>query len=131
MSITNSQILIVIALSILLVLSIYWEAKDYQRIQSRPHIKKIHKKDQKKELEFYACFNAENNIQWRGIFIMTLVATLLILYVIYQFYGDININMAFLIFVAIILVFYIGHTFKTFHLYREMCSKVKTDKTIL
>jgi len=127
------QMIIVASLFILLVLAIYWEVKDIQRLDSRKPVYKIKDpKEKEREMEFYACFNAENNIQWRGIFIMTTVATLLILYVIYQFYPDcINVNMAFLIFAAIILVFYIGHIFRQFHVYRPMCAKVKKDKTIL
>jgi len=117
----------------LLALAIYWEVKDIQRLDSRVPIHKIKsEKMRKRELEFYACFNAENNIQWRGTFIMTTVATLLTLYIIHQFQpGCLDINMAILIFGAILLVFYIGVIFRNFHVYRPMCSKVKKDKIIL
>ena len=131
--ITYPQMIIIAALAILLGLAIFWEVKDIQRLDNRKPVWKIsdpHKKQ--KELEFYACFNAENNIQWRGIYIMTTVSTLLILYVIYQFYPEcINVNMGFLIFAAIILVFYIGQIFRQFHVYRPMCAKVDKNKVIL
>lgn len=130
---TYPQIIIISALIILLVLAIFWEVKDIQRLTDRKPVWKIKDEDKRlDELEFYACFNAENNIQWRGIFIMTTVATLLVLYVISQFYPEcINANMALLIFGSIILVFYIGDIFRTFHVYRPMCGKVKKDKIIL
>lgn len=131
--VTYPQIIIISALVILLVLAIFWEVKDIQRITDRKPIWEIKDKDKRQdELEFYACFNAENNIQWRGLFIMTTVSTLLILYVISQFYPEcINVNMGLLIFGSIILVFYIGDIFRTFHVYRPMCGKVKKDKIIL
>lgn len=128
------QLGILMALLVLLVLAILWEAKDYQRLEARTPLNKITNKDKKeKELQFYACFNAENNIQWRGIFIMTFVSTLLITYLITEFYPNqpLNINLLFLVFGAIILVFYIGHMFRSFHLYRNMCSKVRCDQTVI
>jgi hypothetical protein len=131
---TYPQLAIILVLMILLVLAIFWEFKDHERIKSRPYVHSIKtEKGRKKELEFHACFNAENNIEWRGIFIMTFVATLLVMYIIYQFYPDkcLDLNLGFLIFGAIILVFYIGNVFRHFHLYREMCAKVKKDRIIL
>ena len=131
---TYAQLVIIFALFILLILSVFWEIKDHQRIKARPPICSIKsKRRRKKEMEFHACFNAENNIEWRGIFIMTFISTFLIVYIIYQFYSEypINLNMVFLIFAAIILVFYIGSVFRNFHLHREMCAKVKKDKIIL
>lgn len=130
---TYPQIIIVLALIILLILSIIWEIKDIQRLNGRKPVWEIKDKEhRKKEMEFYGCFNSENNIRWRGIFIMTTVSTLLILYVISQFYPEcINVNMSLLIFAAIILVFYIGDIFRRFHVYRPMCAKIKKNNTIL
>ena len=128
------QLGILAALIILLFLAIFWEAKDYQRLEARVPINKItDKRKREKELHFYACFNAENNIEWRGIFIMTFVSTLLITYLISEFYPDqpLDINLLLLTFGSIILVFYIGHMFRSFHLYRNMCSKVRCDRTII
>ena len=130
---TYGQIVIFISLVILLVLAASWEFKDYKRIKSRPYICDIKSdKDKQKEMEFYACFNSKNNIQWRGIFIMTFVSTFLVTYIISQFYDEcINFNLPILIFGAILLVFYIGDIYKNYHLYREMCYKVKGDKNSL
>ncbi len=133
-NISWSQILIIIALVILLILAIYWEAKDIIRLDSRKPIDRIKNLElREKELHFYACFNSENNIQWRGIYIMSFVVTLLISYLISEFYSDkcFDVNLSFLVFGSIVLVFYIGNVFRSFHVYRPMCSKVRCDKTIL
>lgn len=129
---TYPQLIIIGALLVLLILAIIWEFQDIDRLEKREPLCNIKDpKQRRKEYEFYACFNAENNIQWRGLFIMTTVSTLLILYVISQFHECIDPNMAFLIFAAIILVFYIGAVFRTFHVYRPMCSKASKNKYIL
>lgn len=127
------QILIIVGLTVLLILAIYWECKDYQRIKARPFLCDIKcPKKRRQELEFHACFNGRNNIQWRGIFIMSFFAALLIVYIIQECYDqDLSINVSLLIFAAILIVFYIGNTFRTFHLYRDMCARVKSDKNIL
>ena len=129
---TYGQIIIILALIVLLFLASFWEFKDYERIKSRPYLCDIScPKKKKKELEFHGCFNLKNNIQWRGIYIMAFVATFLVMYIISQFYSDRNIdlNMAIIVFGAILIVFYIGNIFRTYHLYRDMCARVKSDKT--
>jgi len=131
---TYAQIILFIVLIVLLILAAQWEYKDYGRIKSRPFLCDIKSsREKKKELEFYACFNRDNNVQWRGIFIMSFIAALLILYIILQFYPDspLNFNVFFLTFAAIILVFYIGNIYRSYHLYRDMCAKIKGDKNNL
>ena len=128
------QIIIFIALLILFILAAFWEFKDYERIKARPYLCDISSEQKKqKELEFHACFNGNNNIQWRGIYIMSFVAALLVTYIIMQCYPDlpINLNLFILTFGAILIVFYIGNTFRTYHLYRDMCARVISDKNIL
>ena len=127
------QIFIIFGIIVLLVLAICWEIKDYQRIKSRPFLCDIKcPKKKAEELEFHACFNARNNIQWRGIFIMSFFAAILVLYIIQEIYcHQINCNSFLLVFAAILIVFYIGNTYRTFHLYRDMCARVKSDKNIL
>lgn len=131
---TYPQIILIVALLIFLILAAYWEFKDYDRIKARPYLCDIKcPKKRKRELEFHACFNWRNNIQWRGIFIMSFVASLLVTYVVMQFYPQdcFNINLWILIFGAILIVFYIGNIFRTFHLYRDMCARAEGDKDIL
>lgn len=131
---TYPQIILILALLVLFVLASYWEYKDYERIKSRPFLCDIKcSKKRKKELDFYACFNGKNNIQWRGIYIMSFVAALLVTYIFCQFYPDLGLDINFFIltFGAILIVFYIGNTFRTYHLYRDMCARVKSDKNIL
>ncbi len=127
------QIFLILAIIVLLVLAIYWEIKDYQRIKARPFLCDIKcSKKREEELEFHACFNARNNVQWRGIFIMSFFAAVLVVYIIQELYClEIGFNLFLLTFAAILIVFYIGSTFRTFHLYRDMCARVKSDKNIL
>ena len=131
---TYSQIIFVIVLVVLLIFALSWEYKDYGRIKARPYLCDIKcPKKRKKELEFHACFNGKNNVQWRGIFIMSFIAALLVTYILTQFYPDrpLNINLFILTFGSILIVFYIGNTYRTYHLYRDMCARVKSDKNIL
>ncbi len=84
---TYGQIILIITLLILLILAAFWEFKDYDRIKARPYLCDIKcSKKRKKEMEFHACFNGKNNVQWRGIFIMSFVAALLVTYIVQQYY---------------------------------------------
>jgi len=126
------RLLPILILLILLILAIYWEYCDYRRLQTRPSIQtKTNSNDIQKEYLFYSCFNYENNIYWRSIFIASTISTSFISYVLYLLKVQLKIWLVLLIFVGIFIPFYIITSFKTFHLYRNMCNKVKTDLLIL
>lgn len=142
-SIIAAYILIIVAL-ILLVLAIYWEYQDHERLKDRPTIDEVDEDDRIDEYLFYGCFNAENRVSWRNIYIATFISVLLIWYILIIFNfaprmslslcnvsGRPSINILILIFVAIFCIFYIVDQFREFHLYRDMCAKIRTDKCVL
>ena len=124
-------ILLLIILLILLVAAFYWEFKDHQRIISRPQVDTLPTDLQNKEYIFYSCFNYENNIKWRTLFICSIISSLLITYILYAFQVNITVPMVLLIIGAIFFIFYGCEIFQNFHLYRPMCGKVKPDINIL
>ena len=138
-----AYILIIVGL-ILLVLAIYWEYRDHDRLKDRPNIDEVDEEDRIDEYLFYGCFNAENRVSWRNIYIATFISVLLIWYILIIFNfaprmslslcnmgGRPSMNILILIFVAIFCIFYIVDQFREFHLYRDMCAKVRSDKCVL
>ena len=118
-------------LIVFLILALFWEYKDYFRLYARPNVNTLTSAQQQRELIFYGCFNYENKVEWRSILIGTILSTLLIWYILLQFRLDVSGNMIILIALSILGIFYILDTFKNFHLYRVMCSKIKPELTIL
>ena len=127
-----STILLSIAIFILLILALYWEKKDYNRLEKRKKVKDIkNRKEREKEYQFYGTFNYKNNVQWRIIFIGSVISTMII----YCMLNDkikFKTNYYFYIFITIFVVFHFITHFKTFHLYRPMANKVMSvDQVIL
>lgn len=124
--------LIFFILGALLFLAILWEYQDHHRLANRKSVQSLETaSDQKREYLFYGCYNYENNVAWRGIFIGSVLATLIIWYILYAMKVKVRWWVVLLIFFAVFIPFYAISTFKTFHLYRVMCNKLKTDLTIL
>jgi hypothetical protein len=128
-------IIIYIIAIILFLLAIYWEAMDYCRIKKRPCLSDIKsKKDRIKETRFHARFNYENNPVWRNVYIGSFISAAAISAILYYCGYDWptkNILFPLLILIIIFFVFYIIYNFKQFHLYRDMCSKIDQNITIL
>ena len=118
-------------LILFLILALFWEYKDYFRLYARPNVNTLTPSQQQRELIFYGCFNYENKVEWRSILIGTILSTLLIWYILLQFDIPVQGNMIILMALSILGIFYILDTFKTYHLYRIMCSKIKPELTIL
>lgn len=125
-----SAILIII-LSVFLVLALVWEYRDYIRLYARSSLNSLPPSQRERELTFYGCFNYENKVEWRSILIGTILSSLLIWYILHQFGYLIPVNLILLIGVSILGVFYILATFKHYHLYRNMCGKIKPELTII
>lgn len=126
---------IFIAVIILIfVMAIYWEMGDFKIIKGRKDLNDIHDKDEKaKELLFYGCYNAETNIRWREIFIMSILSAILIFYVLKQSdpNAKVSVNLFILVFMSIFIMFIISSMYKTYHLYNGMCSKINPEKVPL
>lgn len=137
-------LIICLVLLALFILAVYWEVSDYRRLERRPPLSQLETEEEKtQELYFYSCFMANNRVSWRHIYIASFISTLLIWAGLYMFglrtrmaltfCGPVNrppFTMVFLIFVAIFVITYIVEQFRSFHLYRPMCSKVKEDNEI-
>lgn len=116
---------------ILLLLALFWEFKDYSRLQKRPMISKLKtSKDKLKELKFYACYNSENAIFWRSGYIVAAITVYLIYLSSKMFNTELNEHLLILMFLSVFLTQYFMNNFKTFHLYRVMSSKV-VGKSVL
>jgi len=120
-----------ILLFILLILAIYWEVSDYSRIANRARISELEGEDREKEYTFLSCFNYENNVRWRSIFIAATIATILIAAVLSLFEVCYGAGLIILVFAAVFVSVYGVEVFRSFHMYRPMCSKVKEDLVIL
>lgn len=119
--------------SIWFILAIYWEKQDYTRINNRPPIHEMEKSKKMSELKFYACFNSENNVMWRNLYISTIISYLAIVFVFRTYHPEFRLSWQCSIGVIffIFLIFYMVHNYRSFHLYRVMSSKIKPDMIIL
>jgi len=116
-------------LYVLLVLALYWEYKDYKRLYARPMLKEIKDpKKKEKELKFYACFNYENAVLWRMMFVVAFICAILIKFVFKTFGTEIKTDLFILLIAVIFFVQTFATDFKHFHLYRVMAYKVQNKK---
>ena len=123
------MLIVFLILIFLLAIACYFEFSDYQRVAKRPDIKSA--KNPQMEYEFYGCFNYDNNIYWRSIYIATFIASFVIWYVLYITGHKISVPTFLIIMIIIFFLFYGITHYKTFHMYRVMCNKVRPDKIIL
>ena len=122
---TYVTIFLIICLTILFFMAVYWEIKDISRIDQRIPIEDIPPEEQKKEYIFYSTFNYENAVTWRMNYISAFVATLFIFFALSYTGYKVNPATALVIFFIIFFVYYYFDNFKSFHFWRTMASKVK------
>jgi len=120
----------------LLILALWLEMEYCGRLQGRPSIssKGMERQPDGKvlvspevisEYEFYGCYNYENNIQWRGIFISSVIVTVILTFVIGFFYEFVLWELLAVMFFFTFFVFFFTGNLRHYHLYRNMASKVK------
>ena len=136
MSTTNIVLIIFgIILVIIFILALYWEIADYNRLQNRPPLNELPEDQKAQELEFYGCYNYQNAIYWRstyiGAFLGSLLAALLLELTDYKWFEAQKYYVPFVIFVGVFVIGHILITFKDYHLYRVMCSKIDDDLEII
>lgn len=136
MSTTNIVLIVLgIILIILFILALWWEVNDYIRLQNRTPVSEIDEEDQSKELKFYGCYNYQNAIYWRGTFIGAflgaIISSLLLELTDYKWMSTKKYYVPFVIFVGVFVIFHILMTFKDYHLFRIMCSKIDDDMEIV
>lgn len=125
------NIVLIGAIIIFLFCAIYWEIQDFERLGRRPKVWKLPLKEKEKEYKFHGTFNYRNNVVWRSLFIQSIIITILIYYLCFVFNISLPLNCILLILITIFLVSYLMSSFRVFHLYRKMASKVDRSLEIL
>jgi len=127
----TTKIILGIIMFLLIVLFIYaimWEIGDHEKLCSRPHISGLNKRKRERELRFYGCYNYENAVDWRLIYIGSFLATVIICTILEMggngWLSKGNYWVPFLTLVTIFIIFYIILSFRRFHVHRVMCSKI-------
>lgn len=129
---------IIVLGTIIFILAIFWEYCDINRLENRPPLEDLPEDEQEDELLFYGCFNYENRVAWRCIYIASFISTLLIIFLLMAFRIRPSLDLTLcnpverpgfgivvLTFLAILIIAYIVDHFKEYHLYRLMCYKIK------
>ena len=136
---------VLIFIVVIAILASWWEYSDHCRLLERKSLKDLPEEEREDELKFYACYNSDNRVSWRTLFLASLISTILIWYLLYVFgvkvklqtsfysekyYREPSFNILLAIFLIIFIIFYIFDHLKEYHLYRKISSKVKDDETI-
>lgn len=112
-----------VAVAILLILAVYWEYKDVNRISARVPVAELTTEDEKKrEMEFYATFMSRNHVWWRFNYILCAISFGIMMWLLGRLHPEIRIPMGtwLFLFLVFVLVFHMGYNFKNFHFYRVM-----------
>ena len=135
----------IIIIVILAALAAWWEYNDHCRLLDRKKIKDLPEDEREEELKFYACYNSENRVSWRTLFLASLISTALIWYLLLIFgvktkmrlpfhsedyYKEPSFNLLIAVFLIVFIIFYIFDHLKEHHLYKKMSSKVKDEEVI-
>lgn len=118
-----------IILTILFFCTLKWEFNDYFKLCSRPHIDKIkRRRDRHKEMRFHACYNYENRVDWRGVYVGSFIATFVISLLMeicgLHWFSRGQYYVPLVVLTIIFISFYVISSYQHFHVYRIMCSKV-------
>ena len=126
------KIIIVIIIVIFVIMAVFCERQDSRRLSIRPNLIDIkNHKERERELLFYGCFNSENNVTWRWLFITALISSLVISYGFSKIYSDkkkFSFDMFLMLFAVTFATFYIMTSLKTHHLYNNMCGKLRNEE---
>lgn len=118
--ITYGDILFIFVIIVLVVLAIYWEWFDYDRLFKIQNIDTFPPEEQAAQLRFLACWNYENGPQWRSILVGTIIVGLLLWWI---FGCARSVKLGFLILLIIFIVFYCIYSLRSYHIQRLLCSK--------
>ena len=111
-------------------MALYWEYKDYNRINKRKKLYEIcDPVERDKELVFYATFMERNHVWWRFNYILCAIGVVFSLYLLKYKYHNLNVDVSdvIIVFLVMFFTFYVGYNYKHFHFYRVISSKVDVD----
>lgn len=125
--------MIVIIVCILVLLgALYWEYLDIKKVYARRTVYDITDPVEKeKEYKFYSTFMHDNNIMWRSFYISAVIATLLLYFYLKNYSKGTLETDCVAILLIMFLVFYLVHTYRSFHFYRVLASKVRSDYYVM
>lgn len=113
---------------ILAMFAVFWEIRDYQRVNKRPFAWK--EEDEKKREKIYincASFPYENCVVWRKDILCGIICGIIIYFILrklqYKYLQSPGYMILF-ISIPIFLIFHIGDGIKSQYLYREIYNKV-------
>jgi hypothetical protein len=128
-------VILIITVICLVFGALYAEIISWRNVGAYPPLNTVTDSYEKQRQSiFYGCFNSQNDVKWRGRFIVALIASVIISYALTIFYGKerkITAGMFLLILGTIFFIQYGYDQLKTAHLYDGMCHKFKSDTDIL
>jgi hypothetical protein len=128
-------IIIIIAVVVLLAGATYAEIIQWRKVGNFAPLNTVTDLFEKqRQTIFYGCFGSQNDVKWRGRFIIAVICAIIISYALTIFYGQerpITLGMFFLILMTVFFIQYGYDQLKTAHLYDGMCHKFKSDSDIL
>lgn len=122
------DLIIIVVAILVLAFAIKSEVNDHAGVHARKPLSQIYDPEERlRELQFYACFDWENNVVWRSAYISTFIFVLILYFILSQF--NVKLNFAFypLIFLVLFFILFFTSNYKAFHLYRDICFNVRSD----
>lgn len=125
---SEATVLIVVAIIIVLLIALYWEFWDVKRIGELPSIEKVPPEDREQFLINLACIHYDNGVQWRKIFIGTIIVTLLLWYAAGCTH---SFRIWLLVGLITFIIFYLISLFHSYHYNRVLCNKARPESIFL
>lgn len=124
------ELAILVILTVLFGLAIIWEVHDGYRFTGLDSVYEIEDPSIREEAsEFYGCFMHKDRVIWRPIYIATMMASLIAICILYYLFTVRTSVLMFLaVFVSIFAPFYTVESFKSYHLYMELCNNSRHRK---
>lgn len=124
------ELTILVALTLLFGMAIIWEVHDGHRFTGLDPVYEIEDPDTREAAsEFYGCFMHKDRVIWRPIYIATMMASLIAICILYYLFKvRTSVVMFLAIFISIFGPFYTVESFKSYHMYMELCNNSKHQK---
>lgn len=120
------ELFIMLILSLLTGLAIFLEIKDANELANLPNTDTLPPDKQKANLEMLACYPFFNLVDWRFIFLGSLIVGLILAF---ASFPKFTIHTFLLVFAVCFIIFFLLSTFQSFHVSRALCSKAQDGFT--
>lgn len=122
------KVIVITILIFLVFFALYWEYQDYQRIFNMPDIDEVAPDQREAYLQWIACYNYNNNPQWREVYLATIIIALVLLF---AFGSSVPFRIGILILLIIFIIFYGILPLNSYHVQRLLCNKANPPFTVL